>query len=227
MDFTNEKPRYEVENVRVKNGQLTVDFKEHFAEANYSNNVTKASEQYIHSDLKYALNLLKPHVAAICEMREADRINVDEPSEDDLINTLEKIIITGYSISGKNESAGAAITAQRLLKTGHTLNIKTPCIKFEDETDDGYRYGTSLKSVIERCNYEVDAYLFEQKWGMKQLSLDFDFDFGDGETGDGVTGQKPKKRGRKKKLNIVAADDAEVESQDDNIPDVEFEEMPL
>jgi hypothetical protein len=225
MEFTNEKPRYEVEKVRVKNGQLTVDFKEHFAEANYSNNVTKASEQYIHPDLQYALRLLKPHVVAICEMPEADLINVDEPSEDDLSSTLEKIIITGYSISGKDESAGAVITAKRLLKTGHTLNITTPGIKFSDETVDGYPHGASLDSVIKRCNYEVDAYLFEQKWGMKQLSLDFDF--GDGETGDGVTEQKPKKRGRKKKLNIVAADDAEVENQDDNLLDVEFEEMPL
>ena len=64
------------------------------------------------------------------------------------------------------------------------------------ESGDGYPYGAELKEVIDRCSYEVDAYLFDGKCGIKQESFDFDAP----EESD-ITGEveKPKKRGRKSK----------------------------
>jgi hypothetical protein len=213
-----EAPLNGVKKVKIKNDQLTVEYTEKFADANYSNNVTKESEQYVHSDLKYAFGLLKPHVAAICEMPEAKKINVSEPSETDLNVTLDKIIVTGYSKGGTNENAGVCITAQRILKTGQILNITTPFTKFQDETVDGYGYGNELWQTVNRCDYEVDAYLFEGKWGIKQLSLDFDTP--EGETA-AATEEKPKKRGRKKK---AASQEFEDLNPSGFIADVEFEE---
>lgn len=200
-----EQPIYKIEKVKIKNDQLTVDYRETFMDANYHNDITKTCQQFVHGDLKYALDLLKPHVAAICEMPEAKNINVEDPSEHDLNDALKNYIITGYSKGGSEESAGVTIIAQKILSTGKILNLTVPFMQFVDETGDGYQYGEALESVIGRCDYEVDAYLFEEKWGIKQESFDFDAPAESDITG---TDEVPKKkgRGRKKKadLNAVA-----------------------
>ena len=54
-----------------------------------------------------------------------------------------------------------------------------------------------MKEAIGRCSYEVDAYLFEGKYGIKQESFDFDTPEESDITGEKE--EKPKKRGRKKK----------------------------
>jgi hypothetical protein len=225
-EMNSEAPVYEIKRVKVKNGQLTADYAEKYLDANFSNEITKSPEQYVHSDLKRTFSLLKPHVAAVCEMPEAGSVDVSNPSDEDLNETLGKIIITGYSKGGSGDSKGVCIIAQRLLKTGQVLNITTPFTRFEDETGDGYRYGGELRQVIDRCDYEVDAYLFEGKWGMKQFSIDFDNP--DGEASE----EKPKKRGRKKKstgevyINNLKGDFSDMKEGEENIPDVEFEEIP-
>lgn len=196
MDEEKEQAIYKIEKVKLKSNQLTVDYTESYPEANYHNNVTKASQQFVHADLKYALSLFKAHVAAICEMPEAKKVNVSEPSDEDLNEILKSYIITGYSKGGMDESAGVSIQAQKLLNSGQVLNLSVPFTKFEDESGDGYPYGGELAEVVSRCDYEVDAYLFDDKWGIKQESFDFDTPEESDITGE----EKPKsKRGRKKK----------------------------
>ena len=107
-------------------------------------------------------------------MHEATLVNVANPSDDDLNEKLKNIIVTGYSKGGNDESAGVSIQAQKLLKSGQILNLSVPFTKYEDESGDGYLYGAELKEAIGRCSYEVDAYLFEGKYGIKQESFDFD-----------------------------------------------------
>lgn len=203
-----EQPVYEIQKVKMKSDQLTVDYSEKFVDANFKNEITKASQQFAHPDLKYALNLLKSHVVEICEMPEAKEImNVAQPTENELDEILKSYIITGYSKGGTDESAGVTIIAQKLLKSGQVLNLTVPFTKYEDESGDGYPYGSDLKAAIERCDYEVDAYLFEEKWGIKQESFDFDTPEESDITGEAVP-EKPKKRGRRKKeqLDAVAED---------------------
>ena len=206
MDEVKEKeqPIYKIEKVKLKSDQLTVDYTETYPEANYHNNVTKASQQFVHIDLKYAFSLLKAHVAAICEMPEAQKVNVSEPSENDLDETLKGYIVTGYSKGGSDESAGVSISAQKLLKSGQVLNLSVPFTKYEDESGEGYPYGQELLELITRCDYEVDAYLFDDKWGVKQESFDFDApEESDITGGEGIT-EQPKKRKRKKKADMEA-----------------------
>ncbi len=86
------------------------------------------------------------------------------------------------------------------MKSGQILNLSVPFTKFEDESGEGYPYGDALKQAIADCSYEVDAYLFDGKYGIKQESFDFDVP----EESD-ITARsraKPKKRGRKKKEQI-------------------------
>lgn len=198
-----ETPICEIVKVKLKNEQLTVEYNERYVEANYVNAVTKSSQQFVHPDLKYAMDLLKPHVAAICEMPEARDVDVSDPSDDDLNEKLKSYVITGYSKGGSDESAGVTITAQKILASGQIFNITTPFTKFEDEMGDGYSFGQELASIVGRCDYEVDAYLFEEKFGIKQTSLDFDIQNED--AGDELK-PEPKKRGRKKKVDITNDD---------------------
>ena len=199
-ELVKEQPVYEIQKVKIKNNQLTAEYTEKFVEANYKNNILKESEQFIHPDLLYALNRLKPHVVKICEMHEATLVNVANPSDDDLNEKLKNIIVTGYSKGGNDESAGVSIQAQKLLKSGQILNLSVPFTKYEDESGDGYLYGAELKEAIGRFSYEVDAYLFEGKYGIKQESFDFDTPEESDITGEKE--EKPKKRGRKKKEQI-------------------------
>lgn len=208
-ELVKEQPVYEIQKVKIKNNQLTAEYTEKFVKANYKNNIVKESEQFIHADLRYALDRLKPHAVAICEMHEATLVDVSRPSDDDLNEKLKSIIITGYSKGGNDESAGASIQAQKLLKSGQVLNLSVPFTKYEDESGDGYPYGAELKDAIERCSYEVDAYLFDGKYGIKQESFDFDAPEESDITGEPE--EKPKKRGRKKKEQIKeVAEDAKV-----------------
>lgn len=205
MNEEKEQAIYKIEKVRLKSDQLTAEYTESYPEANYHNNVTKASQQFVHIDLKYAFSLFKAHVAAICEMPEAKKVNVSEPSDEDLNETLKSYIITGYSKGGTDESAGVSIQAQKMLSSGQVLNLSVPFTKFEDESGEGYPYGRELAEVVSRCDYEVDAYLFDDKWGIKQESFDFDTPAESDITGsEEVVPEKKKGRGRKKKADLAA-----------------------
>lgn len=211
MNEEKEQAIYKIEKVRLKSDQLTAEYTESYPEANYHNNVTKASQQFVHIDLKYAFSLFKAHVAAICEMPEAKKVNVSEPSDEDLNETLKSYIITGYSKGGTDESAGVSIQAQKMLSSGQVLNLSVPFTKFEDESGEGYPYGRELAEVVSRCDYEVDAYLFDDKWGIKQESFDFDTPAESDITGGEGISEQPKKRGRKKKAELEAiAEEAKV-----------------
>ena len=78
------------------------------------------------------------------------------------------------------------------------MNLAVPFTKFEDESGEGYPFGENLREIINRCDYEVDAYLFEEKYGVKQESFDFDTPVESEITGLEES-SAPKKRGRKKK----------------------------
>jgi len=205
MEEVKEQPSYEIQKVKVKNNKLSADYIEKYLDANYSNEVTKVSEQFVHPDLLYALSRLKPHVVKICEMQEAANVSIKDPSDEDLNDRLKNIVVTGYSKGGSDESAGVSIIAQKLLLSGQVLNIIVPFTKFLDEQGDGYVYADDLKNEIGRCDYEVDAYLFGGKFGIKQEQFDFDTpEESDIET---IDEDKPKKRGRRKKNEEVPSID--------------------
>lgn len=184
-----ESAKNTIQKAKVKDSKLEVIYDEYFSEENYSNTIDKKCDQIIHKDLQASLDRLKPHLACICEMPERSRItNIYDLNPEDFSN----YVVTGYSHGGSDESAGVTIIGQKLLKSGKVLNLVTPFIQFEDT--DAYEYAGELYADIEACDSEVEEYLFNEKWGVKQLSLDFD----EPENVSGIT-DKPKKRGRKKK----------------------------
>lgn len=113
-------------------------------------------------------------------------------------------VVTGYSIGGSDENAGVTIIGQKLLKSGSVLNMIGPFIKFEDF--EAYAFAGELYADIYSCNYEVEQYLFKEKWGIKQQ--EFDFDVPEDLQGIDITvSDGPNKKGRKvslKKLKELA-----------------------
>lgn len=202
-----ELAKNEIQKAKIKDGQLSVTYEENFTEENYSNTIDKKCAQTVHVDLREAFDKLKLHLVCICEMPEAEQVKKHGIYDFNLEDNLNNYIVTGYSKGGNGESAGAVILGQKLLSSGKVLNITTPFIQFEDE--EAYEFSGDLYAHIEGCDYEVSEYLFNEKWGIKQL--DFDFDSPDESSiGENITitvkEEKPKRKKKKKEEKIPAFD---------------------
>lgn len=201
-----ELAKNEIQKAKIKDGQLTVTYEESFTEENYSNTIDKKCAQTVHADLRDAFDKLKLHLVSICEMPEIELIKKHGIYDLNIDENLANYVVTGYSKGGNGESAGVVIIGQKLLNSGKVLNITTPFIQFEDE--EAYEFSGDLYAHIEACDYEVEEYVFNEKWGVKQL--DFDFDSPEEaflEDSKEKKAEKPKRK-RKKKLELVPAFDA-------------------
>jgi hypothetical protein len=166
----------------VKNDRCEVTFEENFTESNYSNNVTKKCSQIVHADLKKALDRLKIHMVIVCEQKEAEELlsELHRDDSDEAMKYFEEFdterlanyLVTGFSIGGSDENQGVTLIGQKLLASGQVLNLISPFVKYED--NDGYEFAAELSSDIEAACYEVEQYLFGEKWGIKQAQIDFD-----------------------------------------------------
>ena len=166
-----ESVKNQIVKASVKNDRCEVTYKESFTEANYSNEVSKKCSRIVRADMKKALTRLTLHLVMVCEQPEAVLVDYESIHQIDL-EEFNNYVVTGYSIGGSDESAGVTIIGQKLLKSGSVLNLISPFIKFEDS--DAYLFAGELYSDIASCNYEVEEYLFAEKWGIKQQEFDFD-----------------------------------------------------
>ena len=162
---------YKVTKVKIKDRSLTVDMNETISGNDYSftNEVTKKCASLVHDDLIIALKSLVPHLIKICDFKGSDDINKDN-IEYGLSEIFLGYEITGFSIGGVDDNEGVTLIGQRKFDSGKVLNIVTPFIKY---TDEDYKFGDELASVIEGCIYEVEQYLFGDKFAVKQLEMDF------------------------------------------------------
>lgn len=134
------------------------------------NNVTVEGKNIVHKDLKDALNALVPHLAFLCEQKEADGKEFIEDLSDDIYNVME---VSGYSIGGSDEDEGVTLIGKRFLKSKKVLNLSAPFTKFNNENEE-YANAFELQQAIEACNYEVEQYLTAKKWSFVQQELPFD-----------------------------------------------------
>ena len=61
----------------------------------------------------------------------------------------------------------------REFPSGKVLNIITPFIRYADEVDP-YDYAPQMADAINAAIYEVEQYLFNDKYAVKQLEIPFD-----------------------------------------------------
>ena len=131
--------------------------------------VTVEGKNLVTKDLVRAFSSLIPHMAFLCELKEAD----GKESLDELPGEICDIIeVTGFAKGGDGDSAGVTLTGKRFLKTNKVLNINAPFTKLVDDTED-YSFQFELEQAIEECCYEVNEYLFNKKWAVVQQELPF------------------------------------------------------
>lgn len=196
-----EQAKNEIKKAVVKKDRLNVVYNERFSEANYTNVINKSCDQIIHSDLRETFNCLKLHLVVLCEQPEAVNINKDSFMSPGYAEILENYIITGYSNDSVEGVSGISIMGAKLLQSGKVVDLKI----FVPFLDEQYPYYEELSIDAAACDAEVESYLFEEKWGIRQEHLDFETDEPEEAV---VIEDKPKKGGRKKKLEAPTPLDA-------------------
>lgn len=131
---------------------------------------TVEGKNLVTNDLKRAFSMLVPHMAFLCEQKEAEnRLSLDE-----LPDSIETILeVTGYTVGGDGDSKGVTVTGKRFLKSSKVLNLNTPFTKFNDENEQ-YDFQFELEQAVEQCDFEVREYLFNKKWKVVQQEFSFE-----------------------------------------------------
>ena len=138
----------------------------------------------------------------MCEQPEASNINKDSFTSPGYAETLENYIITGYANDSVDGVSGITIMGAKLLQSGKVVDLKI----FVPLLDADYPYYEELNIDAAACDAEVESYLFEEKWGVRQERLDFETD--EPEEAVVMEEEKPKGRGRKKRLETPVPLDA-------------------
>lgn len=174
--------------------------------------ITLRGANIVHKDLREAMRGLVPHLVLLLEMPEGAGKTLEELQTE---MEKEKNALTGYAVNSvilRGEQV--MMCGSRILKRGEVTNVQAPLINIE--TEEQYEYVSELWQQVENVVFEATAYVTEQKWGLKEGTLDFDA-AGD-PFADGVKGADPieavkveievapaKKKGRKKKTLIQSA----------------------
>lgn len=167
-----EQVKIEIKKSVIKKDRLNVVYNERFPEANYTNVVNKNCDQIVHSDLKDAFDKLKLHLVVLCEQPESQVVTKLSFSSPGFTETINNYVIYGYNNDSVDGIAGITIMGAKLLQSGKVLDLKI-FVPFEDEQ---YPFSDELRIDAAVCDAEVENYLFEEKWGIKQERLDFECD---------------------------------------------------
>lgn len=194
-----EAVKNEIKKAVIKKDRLNVVYNERYTEANYTNVINKACDQIVHHDLKEALSRLKLHLVVLCEQPEAKLVTKFSFSSPGFMETINNYVISGYSNDSVDGINGISIMGAKLLQSGKIVDLKI----FVPLADEQYPFAEELQIDAAACDAEVEAYLFEEKWGIKQEQLDFDSDIPEDAT---IAEEKPKKKGRRPK-NIETLSD--------------------
>lgn len=185
-----ETVKNEIKKAVIKKDRLNVVYNERYTEANYTNVISKACDQIVHHDLKEALSRLKLHLVVLCEQPEAKLVTKLSFSSPGFMETINNYVISGYSNDSVDGVNGISIMGAKLLQSGKVVDLKI----FVPMSDEQYPFAEELQIDAAACDAEVESYLFEEKWGIKQEQLDFDSDTPEDAT---IVEEKPKKRGRR------------------------------
>jgi hypothetical protein len=165
-------------------------------------------DQLVHPDLTRAFDKLKFHLAYICEFQESKNYSPQtfNPAED-----LLKFKVTQFSIGGSDEHEGVSLTGQRELEGDKILNLNSPFTQYEDDIS-GYPYSIDLAECIHTCICEVEEYMFNEKYAVKQLEIPFGETEDEGylvDVTDNAESPRPKKtRNKKMKVEFTNATEA-------------------
>ena len=153
----------------TKKNTLNVVYKE-----SNGNLVSIQGANLVHKDLKACMNVLIAHLAIATEQRETVCKTLKEIEaikiQDDNKESVYKWLGVEAIAIGADEST-YTLKGFRILQTGDVMKIETPAICVSNP--EKYKYINDLALAIDAVKYEAEAYLKEQKWGVKEADIDF------------------------------------------------------
>jgi hypothetical protein len=164
-----------VKKAKLKGASLEVEMQEEVlvnGGGTVTNDITKKCNTLVHEDLKKAFAKLKLHLVAICDLRKIEIIKAAYEFDQIDLEQFKDYEVTGFSIGGDDDNEGVVLIGSRKFDSGKVLNIVTPFTKYVDEKDE-YGYANELSLDIASAVYEVEEYLFNNKYAVKQLEMEF------------------------------------------------------
>lgn len=164
-----------VKKAKLKDRSLEVNLEETITTnggGSVTNEILKKCNTLVHDDLVAAFDRLKIHMVKACDFKKSELIT-DDTIEDFDLSQLSDYRIKGFSIGGEDDNEGVVLIGSREFASGKVLNIITPFIRYADEVDP-YEFAPELADAINAAVYEVEQYLFENKYAIKQLEIPFD-----------------------------------------------------
>lgn len=160
--------------IKIKKAKLT---KSSTIEATYidedGNEITIKGKNTVHVDLKTRLAALIPYFADLTEQKEADRYDWVNPDSQENIDLMRRLDVTGVSLGGDDNCPIATLTGRRTLMSSKVLNINTPPTDL-DSDDSGWIRAEDFRFAIDAFFYEVQQYITEKKWAVKQGEFVFE-----------------------------------------------------
>jgi hypothetical protein len=127
-----------------------------------------------HNDLLASLDMLKPHLAVLCEQVDnMTEIETYQGAFETPHPILAKLKVTGFTIGGSDEHEGVTLIGRRMLANNRVLNLVSPFTKWDD-VHNGYANAYELAAIIQDLQEEVRLYLEGKKAPAVQLSLEFE-----------------------------------------------------
>ena len=163
---------------------VTFEVEEECGAEIYRENYHLSSTKEIHPDLKKLFDHLKPimarvyHLSFFRSLMETPEFkatkNQRELAENAFAEVLEKLNVTGVSLSGKYENVGVLLTGTFTADSNQKIAINSHRMKFSDER---YGFEEEMERIIGDIESEVYAFLFNGK--KAQLELFSGEDFGE------------------------------------------------
>lgn len=131
---------------------------------------TRIGKNIVHQDMIDALNLLRSHLAILCDQVEAQDKNYYQLEEDE--EALNKYRVNSYSIGGSDIHEGVTLSGIRYSRSGAPLNLNSPFTKWEGgDNEDTYENSFELRGMINHCNEEALLYIDGKMAPDAQLDL--------------------------------------------------------
>ena len=157
-----------IQKAKLKDQHLTCEFTEQRTEGAPARAFALTCQEQVHADLSHRLSRLVPHLCLLTEqLAETPDFWPDEAEE--LPAGFQPFTVTGFSM-GKGQ-AGVTLIGQRQLTAGKVLNLTTPYVSFQDETEAAYPYAPLLETELGEALAEVEAALRGKCTEYRQLDL--------------------------------------------------------
>ena len=137
------------------------------------NEISIKGKNQAHPGLKARLAALVPYFAELTEQKEADRYDWNDLGSEDNMELMRRLDVSGVSLGGDDSCPIATLTGQRTLMSSKVLNLNTPPTDL-DADDSGWVRAEDFRFAIDAFFYEVEQYITERKWQVKQTEIDFD-----------------------------------------------------